>query len=764
MSKCVTLLMQVLKESNDSRMLMQLCIQLGKIPDSDKKYLRDSEREQLSRQALTLCQQSLRSRVQAMGSASMIDSVHLIRTDARTQVLLDVYETYQLVQKNFQGKESTIQTFATLLTDTYKMYIGNKNLEGNILEIAIKCCQRQIQANKIASISSSNSCHMQAQVASTISAPTPQVPVNSTSPQASQNRKPHKNVTTMGRPRGRPPNINKYLPHTLQQGGNMMNQFSKGNFASYLNTSGPNRSMMNPYFINPIADANMLSAILTSGLGSNMMDPISAMSYLNQMGSYQNIFRQYQSNFSLSNLTGGLSNSGTTMTGINSISTMSTSSSNVSASNNIGNLGALNNMTVKQLLNLSNSTASTSRPTPMYHQTANKTSSSTMSMTKDRPNISITPVTTSMSQQPHHKTKLSKQPNSQTESTLPVHIPKSLQISPTKPVLHSTPSTAAQVSLLKPSVIQQVKTSPPKQMNVPPQIRVSKSLTEPQPAHNPALSHSPLKTSGSSAANPTSIPQIAHTSIGAPVAMKQQQTLPMSLPSVSRSGTSLQHKLLSKKNSQRPYSHANVQSHSMRKAKATGKTAAIPVSMSGNFPTNLLNAIPSGNSGTMSQPPFIPPELSGISVSAVGPQSGTIKSAAASTKYHNYKKSISKPKPTATAATAAIDMPSSSLAASFPQSNSVEALSMLSQLQQHSHLEIIPQQKAPLKPNIDYSKSLSSSVNVMPQKVSETLRSSTATECMPMYDMSRNKPANIPSKKAQEKLANDSVEIITLDD
>jgi len=61
-----------------------------------------------------------------MGSASTIDSVHLIRTDARTQVLLDVYETYQLVQKHFQGKDSTIQAFATLLTDTYKMYIGNK--------------------------------------------------------------------------------------------------------------------------------------------------------------------------------------------------------------------------------------------------------------------------------------------------------------------------------------------------------------------------------------------------------------------------------------------------------------------------------------------------------------------------------------------------------------------------------------------------------------------------------------------------------------
>lgn len=36
MSRCVTLLMQVLKETNDGRMLMQLSVQLGKIPESDK--------------------------------------------------------------------------------------------------------------------------------------------------------------------------------------------------------------------------------------------------------------------------------------------------------------------------------------------------------------------------------------------------------------------------------------------------------------------------------------------------------------------------------------------------------------------------------------------------------------------------------------------------------------------------------------------------------------------------------------------------------
>jgi len=247
--------------------------------------------------------------------------------------------------------------------------------------------------------------------------------------------------------------------------------------------------------------------------------------------------------------------------------------------------------------------------------------------------------------------------------------------------------------------------------------------------------------------------------MGAPVIMKQQQALPMNLPNVSRSGTSLQHKLLSKKNS-RPYStQTNVQNHPVRKAK-TAKTAAMSMPMSSNFP-NLLNAMPSASSVTMPQPPFIPPELSGISVSAIGSQSVGIKTAAAAAaaKYHSYKKSISKPKSTVTPA---IEVPSS-LPASFSSGSSVEALSMLSQLQQHSHLEIIPQQKAPLKSNIDY-KTLSSSVNVVPSKVPETLRSSTTADCISMYDLPRGKTTNVSNKKTQDKLLTDNVEIITLDD
>ncbi|XP_054016613.1 calcineurin-binding protein cabin-1-like isoform X2 [Hylaeus anthracinus] len=728
MSRCVTLLMQVLKETNDGRMLMQLSIQLGKIPESDKKYLRDTEREQLSRQALTLCLQSLRRKVQLMGSSTS-DTISNKNPDARTQVLLDTYWAYQRAVKCFQTKNfQTIRTLSTLLVDTYKIYVDNKNLEGNILEIATKFCNeynynRKVLNKFFCSLDKpSTDTQTQPQTVSPTPVVTTQAHVSSVSPQSSQNRKPYKSMTSTGRPRGRPPNVNKYL-QAMQQGGSTMNQFNtKANFANYMGASG-NCALMNPYFMHPLVDPNMLSAILTSSLSGSMMDPLSTMNYLNQMGSYQDIFRQYQNFSSLSNLT-GLNNTNAT-----SVPTMSTSTSNINTAPNMNNLGNLNNLSVQQLLSLSNSTATTARSTPMYQQAATSktttTTTTTASITKDRPSISITPVNTVPS-----KSKPPKQ--SSQGDALPIQLPKSLQISqPSKPVLQP-PTT--QVSLLKPSIVQHVKTSPPKQMSAP-QIRVSKSLTEPQPAHNPSLSHSPLKST--TPTNPTVVPQIAHSTMGPSMGLKQ--TLPMNVPA-SHSGTSLQHKLLSKKNSQRPYSQ-NVQ-NPMRRP----KPKAVPM-LPSNFST-LLSAIP-GNS-TMTQAPFIPPELSGISVSPVNPQTGL---KGPSIKYSSYKKPPAKTKPSL------VDT-SSSLSNSFPQGSSVEALSMLSQLKQHSHLEIIPQQKAQAKPAMEFPKNLSSGVSVVPQKALDPLRPSN-TECMTIYDLPR-KSSTVSGKKGEK--ANDSVEIITLDD
>lgn len=516
----------------------------------------------------------------------------------------------------------------------------------------------------------------------------------------------------------------------MQQGGNIMNQFnSKNTFANYMGTPG-NRALMNPYFMSPLIDPNMLSAMLASSLGSNVMDSLSAMSYLNQVGSYQDILRQYQTNFSsLSNLTNSLNTSTATanMPSISSIQSMSTPSSNTStnASSSINNLSNINTLTVQQLLNLSNSTVQNTRSTPTYHQATTKTTTTT-SVTKDRPNISITPVSTSVPQ----KSKPGR-PSPQTD-TLPVHIPKSLQISQaSKSTISHSPTT--QVSLLKPSIIQQVKTSPPKQMTAP-QIRVSKSLTEPQPAHNSSLSHAPLKNN--SASNSSTIPQVAHASMNQSLNLKPT-TLPMNLP-ISHTGTSLQHKLLSKKNSQRTY-HTCTQS-SLRKQKVVKSSPIMSTSFS-----NMVNTM-SGNS-SLGSTPYISTELSGISVSPVG-QSGV---KGTNVKAGNYKRPLTKPK------SVVMDVPSS-LSHSFPQTTSAEALSMLSQLQQHSHLEIILQQKNQTKANVDFSKNLSTSVNVIQQKGSETLRQP-SSDCMALYDLPRGK-----SGKKADKLANDSVEIITLDD
>lgn len=48
----------------------------------------------------------------------------LWKNDSRMQLLLDVYKTYQCVQKHCSNMD--VKNVADLLTDTYKTYTGNK--------------------------------------------------------------------------------------------------------------------------------------------------------------------------------------------------------------------------------------------------------------------------------------------------------------------------------------------------------------------------------------------------------------------------------------------------------------------------------------------------------------------------------------------------------------------------------------------------------------------------------------------------------------
>lgn len=484
---------------------------------------------------------------------------------------------------------------------------------------------------------------------------------------------------------------------------------------------------MNPYCLNPLFDPSMFAAMLTSGMSGGMMDPLSAMNYLNQMGSYQDILRQYQSNLSsMTNLATSLSNASSSATSISNVLTMSTASSNqppINTSPNLaqfGNLNNLSNLTVKQMLSLANSSASTApRSSPLYQQSSAKTTTTTSTI-KERPDISITPVGSSLP----YKQKLPKHPSQ--NDPFSMHLAKPGQAS--KSISHSSNS---QVSLLKPSLQSKSAplkhipalpkpvsappkiSAPPKQISTPPkqvsapQIRVSKSLIEPQPAHNSSLSYSNLK--GSRLVNPS------HSGMSV-----KSTANPSNIQ--GQSGTSLQHKLLSKKQPLPSTALPNP----MKKQKSTKFPSQVPSTFQ-----SLLNALPG------SSQPFLPSELS-VSMSPV-PKGQ-------SSKLPTFRKQ--KPlKPI-------------EVASSLSQSNT-EALSMLSQLQHHSGIEIIPQQKGQ---TLDFPRNLPNlpaSLSVVPQGLPESVK---ATNDVTLFELPR-KQANVPSAKRNEKPApKDSVEIITLDD
>ena len=69
MGRSVALLVDVLKESRDHRLLMELALALKPEPEADKKYLFDPEREQHASTALSLMLQVLRARLQEVKEA-----------------------------------------------------------------------------------------------------------------------------------------------------------------------------------------------------------------------------------------------------------------------------------------------------------------------------------------------------------------------------------------------------------------------------------------------------------------------------------------------------------------------------------------------------------------------------------------------------------------------------------------------------------------------------------------------------------------------
>ena len=72
MTKCVIILMEVLKKISDHDTLLELALQLQRTPEPDKKYLNDADRKELFQQAITCCTQTFRNKLKNL-SVGKID-------------------------------------------------------------------------------------------------------------------------------------------------------------------------------------------------------------------------------------------------------------------------------------------------------------------------------------------------------------------------------------------------------------------------------------------------------------------------------------------------------------------------------------------------------------------------------------------------------------------------------------------------------------------------------------------------------------------
>ncbi|CAH1731820.1 unnamed protein product [Aphis gossypii] len=129
MSRCIHLLLDFLKETGDHKMLLDLAIQLKYIPDLDKKYLRDNEREGISKEALFLSVQILRRMKSEYAKTNNRCKNELL--------LIQVFKSYKRVFKCWQQKDNTL---SKLLLNVYQNIFGTKDDVSN--DVIIKYCQK----------------------------------------------------------------------------------------------------------------------------------------------------------------------------------------------------------------------------------------------------------------------------------------------------------------------------------------------------------------------------------------------------------------------------------------------------------------------------------------------------------------------------------------------------------------------------------------------------------------------------------------------
>lgn len=144
LSKCVVILMDVLKKTNDYETLMDLALQLQRNPEADKKYLNDADKKDLFQQAVTCCTQAFKNKLREITTGNSDD-----KNRELLSLMLDIYKSYRKTQKIFQQKDQTLLSGA--LVEVYKEYIKDKMVlpdNANLTDLAFKMCQQELNYRK----------------------------------------------------------------------------------------------------------------------------------------------------------------------------------------------------------------------------------------------------------------------------------------------------------------------------------------------------------------------------------------------------------------------------------------------------------------------------------------------------------------------------------------------------------------------------------------------------------------------------------------
>lgn len=144
LSKCVVILMEVLKKSNDYDTLVDLALQLQRNPEADKKYLNDADKKELFHQAVTCCVQAFKNKLREIPTENSED-----RSRELLSLMLDIFKTHRKTQKILQQKDQSL--FSGVLVEVYKEYVKDRMGlpdNANMTDLAFKLCQQELNYRK----------------------------------------------------------------------------------------------------------------------------------------------------------------------------------------------------------------------------------------------------------------------------------------------------------------------------------------------------------------------------------------------------------------------------------------------------------------------------------------------------------------------------------------------------------------------------------------------------------------------------------------